>query len=65
MLVATEPCAVLESVEKYATVEVSGNFTRGQLVIDWKENMGTASNVRIITKIDSNRLTQQLQRMVS
>ncbi|XP_029657176.1 inosine-uridine preferring nucleoside hydrolase-like isoform X2 [Octopus sinensis] len=53
---------VLDSVELYAEVELDGSITRGQMVPDWRNRMGKASNVRIVTKMDMNIVVDILKK---
>ncbi|XP_002731795.2 nucleoside hydrolase-like [Saccoglossus kowalevskii] len=46
------PDVIVESVKKYATVELNGTLTRGQMVIDWREKLKKSHNVNIIIKIN-------------
>jgi inosine-uridine nucleoside N-ribohydrolase len=51
-----DPEIILDKVKHYATVELNGLTTRGQLVVDWREFTNMPANVEFITKIDLKRL---------
>ncbi|XP_028396688.1 probable uridine nucleosidase 2 [Dendronephthya gigantea] len=46
------PEIILEQENVYATVEVQGCYTRGQMVIDWRNKLKKRKNVFIVTEID-------------
>ena len=58
--VATESNVVTTSVEHFATVELHGEFTRGQMVIDWRGLLKRENNVKIITGFDKAVYKQML-----
>ena len=43
-----------ETKDVYATAELNGAYTRGQMIVDWNERLGKPHNVRLITKINSS-----------
>ncbi|XP_033731626.1 pyrimidine-specific ribonucleoside hydrolase RihA-like isoform X2 [Pecten maximus] len=43
---------VLETKHVYATVELGGKFTYGQMVVDWNKVLKKNPNLTIVTKID-------------
>ena len=43
---------VSESKNVYATVELAGKLTRGQMVVDWMGKLEKPHNVRLITDIN-------------
>lgn len=45
---------VMETKDVYATVELGGKFTYGQMVVDWHRFLGKDPNITIVTKIDKN-----------
>ncbi|KAK3581899.1 hypothetical protein CHS0354_024211 [Potamilus streckersoni] len=52
MAIAIDRNVVKNSSTVYATVEVKGHQTCGQMVVDWNGIMGKRSNVTIVTSID-------------
>ena len=48
------------SVDVYATVEISGKYTRGQMVVDWTNLMKKDSNVTIVTDVHDDVFHQLL-----
>ncbi|XP_028396689.1 uncharacterized protein LOC114520585 [Dendronephthya gigantea] len=50
--IATCPEIILKQENVYATVEVQGCYTRGQMVIDWRNKLKRRKNVFIVTQID-------------
>ncbi len=54
MAVFVEPCAILESEHHFCTVELRGEFTRGQMVVDRSKVIPNKTpNVEIVVKIDT------------
>ena len=49
---AVQPQIVLKEKLVYATVELKGGFTRGQMVVDWYGLLKKDSNVRLLEKLD-------------
>ena len=62
---AIEPEVVLESQHVYATVELRGDVTRGQLVVDWRGHLSTTPNVELVTKLDVEKMKQLYVAMVT
>ena len=52
MAVALDTNVCVESMEVNADVEMKGELTRGQMVVDWRKTTGNEPNVKIVTKID-------------
>ena len=44
--------AITKSSQHYATVEVKGGITQGQIVVDWREKFGKQPNVTIVEEMD-------------
>lgn len=44
--------AIKESVQVYATVETKGQYTWGQMVVDWRGKLQKSPNVSIVTELD-------------
>jgi inosine-uridine nucleoside N-ribohydrolase len=55
MAIVVDPAIVVEAKEQYATVELHGHVTRGQMVVDWNHKLKKTPNVRILTRIDQKR----------
>lgn len=53
-----DPELVLEKVKRYATVELNGSLTRGQLLVDWRNFTNKPQNVEFVTKVDLDRLAR-------
>lgn len=56
-------CYVLQ--EAYCCVELHGSLTRGQLIVDEKQQYKTPANVRLVTDVDMDRLKAMLSDSVS
>lgn len=56
---------VTEAPLVYATVELSGTCTRGQMVVDWKGMWKKPPNVRLVKTVDMGRLTALLKNCFS
>ena len=52
---------VLESKDVYATVELKGEYTRGQVVVDWSGALKRNCNVTLVTKVSSTELCQMIK----
>ncbi len=55
---------IKDSFSCYATVEVAGELTSGQLVIDALGRLGRSSNVTIVTSINRDVLLSLLEDIV-
>ena len=51
---------IMDSVSCYAMVEMDGQVTRGQMVVDWREKLNKKPNVHIITDLNMNMYKQLL-----
>lgn len=58
MAVAVTPDVVLKKQNVYATVELQGLLTRGQMIVDWQNCLKKRHNVTLIHKIDVEKLKQ-------
>ena len=52
---ALEPDIVTKTEEHYVAVELTGQHTRGQTVVDWNDRLGKKANAKIILEIDNER----------
>ena len=63
MAVALEPQQIESAVSRPVAIELNGQLTRGQTVVDWFERTGRAANCRIVQQfnvarfLELNRLT--------
>ena len=53
-----EPGMVTSRDTQYCTVELHGELTRGQMVVDWNQLLKRDPNVDIITGVNLDRLQQ-------
>jgi inosine-uridine nucleoside N-ribohydrolase len=49
------PEIILKQENVFASVEVQGQYTRGQMVIDWRNRLNKRKNVFIVTEMDKER----------
>ena len=52
MSVAVKPEIVTKETSVYATAELHGHLTRGQMVVDWRSHLGKKPNVKIVQEVD-------------
>ena len=52
MAVAIHPGIVTKERSVYATVELHGHLTRGQMVVDWRGHLGKKHNVMIVEEVN-------------
>lgn len=50
--VAVQPGIVTKETSVYATIELHGHLTRGQMVVDWRGHLGQKPNIRIVQEIN-------------
>ena len=55
---------ITSSVDVYATVEVKGQYTWGQMVVDWNSVMKRPTNITLVTEIDHSKYTDLLYKAV-
>ncbi|XP_063423554.1 nucleoside hydrolase-like isoform X1 [Mytilus trossulus] len=60
MAIALDENIIMESKTVYADVELKGEVTRAQMVVDWNKMLGKEPNVKIVTKFDRDRAEQML-----
>ena len=63
--VALQPSLVTSSVTQYATVELNGSVSRGQMVVDWRGFLNKKPNVVIVTDINRAALKSLLLKALS
>jgi len=61
MSVALEPGILRRVEERYVKVELSGQLTRGQTVVDWYCLTGNAANTTLVLEIDRDRYKELLR----
>ena len=52
MAVAVHPDIVTKETSVYATLELHGHLTRGQMVVDWRGHLGKEPNVKIVQEVN-------------
>ncbi|MBN1267460.1 MAG: nucleoside hydrolase [Anaerolineales bacterium] len=58
MAVALEPTIVEQAEDHALFVELSGEHTRGQTVVDWKNRSGKPASARIVMGVNQNRFQE-------
>ena len=61
MAVALEPGIVRLAEQRYVTVELAGQVTRGQTVVDWFDITGRPPNVHLVIEVDGERLSELMK----
>ena len=51
---------IKETAYVYATVELQGKVTRGQMALDWSGNHGNIPNITLVTELDTDRYVKLL-----
>ena len=65
MAIALQPSLVQASTRRYVTVELRGDHTRGQTVIDHRGTLKHDPNVEIVTEVDINAVFDTFRRALS
>ena len=55
---------ITKSTDVYATVETKGQYTWGQMVVDWHSMLKKPKNVTLVTEIDHKKFTDLLYKAV-
>lgn len=55
MAVALEPGIVTRAEARHVSVELTGQYTRGQTTVDWGKRNGRTANCNIILEVDTDR----------
>jgi purine nucleosidase len=63
--ITLEPALVKRSVWHYVTVEVRGEYTRGQTVIDYRGTLNNDPNVQIVTEVDISGVFDRFKEALS
>ena len=58
LAVAIRPDIVLHEEHVFATVELHGHLTRGQMVVDWRDKLNKKHNVTLVYQIDTEEMKQ-------
>lgn len=61
MAVALDPQIVTRAEHLHVEIELAGNFTRGQCVVDWSGLMQRPANTQIILEVDQKRFFNLMQ----
>jgi purine nucleosidase len=65
MMVALEPEIVTATMTKFMTVELQGEFTRGQTVVDYEGKLKRAPNVEIVTGMNQAMVNRMFEAMLA
>ena len=55
---------ITSSHDVFATVEIKGEFTWGQMVVDWNSVLKKPSNLKLVTDVDSSKYLDLLYQAV-
>lgn len=55
---------ITKSVDVFATVEIKGQYTWGQMVVDWNSVLKKPNNMTLVTEIDHSKYTELLFKAV-
>lgn len=61
MAVAMEPAIVTKAEKHHVMVELHGQHTRGQTVVDWRDRSGRPANANIILEVDHGRFLELME----
>jgi purine nucleosidase len=65
MAAALDPGVILQSDKYYVSVELHGQLTRGQTVVDFLGQLGKEPNVQVIARVDMDCVFEMYQRMLA
>ncbi|MGD9030813.1 MAG: nucleoside hydrolase [Anaerolineae bacterium] len=63
--VALEPDIVRRAEAHHVQVELAGEHTRGQTVVDWSDQSGREPNVNLVLEIDTERLWELMKAAIT
>ena len=63
MAVAIDPSVATQIAKRPASIELSGNLTRGQMVVDWNKRTLATPSVNIIQQIDIGKFKRMLHQI--
>ncbi|XP_071085417.1 nucleoside hydrolase-like [Haliotis cracherodii] len=61
MAACINEAAILEKQKVYATIELCGTVTRGQMAVDWRSHSDETPNVTVITKICTESVARMFE----
>ena len=64
MAIAIDNSVIIETDRKYCDVELKGELTRGQMVVDWNGFLKKEPNVDIVTKVDLSTVKTFFEEML-
>lgn len=64
MAIALDPKVVTQGQMVCCSVELTGELTQGQLIVDWKSSPKKHENVFLVEKIDLDRYKELFLRIV-
>ena len=59
--VALEPAIIREAKSRYVQVELGGQLTRGQTVVDWFDLAGRPANANLVLDVDQDRFSELMK----
>ena len=59
--VALGPAIVRRSERHHVQIELSGQHTRGQFVVDWRDRTGQQPNANLVLELDMERMWELMQ----
>lgn len=62
LAVLLEPDIIQKDATHYIEIELAGQFTRGQTVVDWYQLTGRPDNARVVYEIDRERFFELMKR---
>jgi len=65
MAVALEPDIVRRAEPRFVEVELAGQLTRGQTVVDWFDVLGRSPNINVILEVDRGRFWELMRQAIS
>jgi len=64
MVAVVDKSLVLETEEVFATVELHGKYTRGMMVVDWRNTLGKQPNVTLVHALDTIKARPYFEKML-
>ena len=64
MAVVLDRSVATETQDVYVTVELAGNYTKGQMICDWRKKFDKEANATIVTKYDASKVRKHLGEML-
>lgn len=63
--IVVDTTIAMETEQVYATVELTGTYGRGMMVVDWLGSLGRDANVRIVRSLDLGKIQSLLVSMMN